>query len=47
MTKGKMLDFIEKTGLVIDFDRKYLMRRSKSYIEGLYTAAIAYAARKS
>ena len=46
MTKTKMLDFIESTGMVIDFDRKYLMRKSKSYIEGLYDAAIAFAARK-
>ena len=46
MTKTKMLDFIESTGMVIDFDRKYLMRKSKDYIEGLYDAAIIFAARK-
>jgi hypothetical protein len=46
MTKSKMLDFIETTGMVIDFDRKYLMRRSKDYIRGLYDAAVAYAAKK-
>ena len=47
MTKTKMLDFIESTGMVINFDRKYLMRKTKDYIEGLYNAAIAYAARKN
>ena len=47
MTKTKMLDFIESTGMVIDFDRKYLMRKSKDYIQGLYNAAIAFAARKN
>ena len=46
MTKGKMLDFIEKTGMVIDFDRKYLMRRDKDYIKGLYDSAVMYQARK-
>ena len=47
MTKTKMLDFIESTGMVIDFDRKYLMRKSKDYIQGLYDAAIAFVARKN
>ena len=46
MTKGKMLDFIEKTGMVIDFDRKYLMKKSKERIIGLYEAAVQYEARK-
>lgn len=45
MTKEKMLNFIEATGMVIDFDRKYLMRRSKEYITGLYVSAMRYAAR--
>ena len=47
MTKGKMLDFIEKTGMVVNFDRKYLMRQSKTYIIGLYDAAVMYQARKN
>lgn len=46
MTKAKMLDFIESTGMVIDFDRKYLMRKSKEYIKGLYDSAVIYAAKK-
>lgn len=45
MTKTKMLDFIEKTEMIIDFDRKYLMRRSKEYIKRLYDMAINYAKR--
>jgi hypothetical protein len=45
MTKEKMLNFIEATGMVIDFDRKYLMRRSKEYITGLYISAMRYATR--
>ena len=47
MTKEKMIDFIEKTGMVIDFDRKYLMRKSKSYIQGLYDASVVYMAKKN
>lgn len=47
MTKAKMLDFIEKTGMVINFDRKYLMRRSKEYIVDLYNKAIHYAQRNN
>jgi hypothetical protein len=43
MTKNEMLDFIETTGMVIDFDRKYLMRKSKTYIADLHEAAILYA----
>ena len=46
MTKAKMLDFIEMTGMVIDFDRKYLMRKSKADIERLYKMAIAHAGKK-
>ena len=47
MTKAKMIDFIESTGMVINFDRKYLMHQSKSYIQGLYDAAIVFSARKN
>lgn len=47
MTKERMLDFIEKTKMVIDFDRKYLMRKSKSYITGLYDAAIIFEAKQN
>ena len=47
MSKEKMLNFIEATGMVVDFDRKYLMRRSKEYITSLYVGAMCYAARHS
>ena len=47
MTKEKMLNFVEKTGMVVDFDRKYLMRKSKSYLQGLYDAAVRFAARNN
>lgn len=36
MTKKEMIDYIEKTGRVIDFDRNYLMRKLKKEIEWLY-----------
>lgn len=36
MTKKAMIDYIETTNLVLDFDRKYLMRQPKLYIERLY-----------
>ena len=47
MTKEKMLNFIEKTGMVVDFDRKYLMRKPKKYIEGLYDAAVRFATKNN
>lgn len=42
MTKKEMVDFIEKTGMVIDFDYNYLMRHSKAYIESLYNQAVKF-----
>lgn len=36
MTKAKMVKFIEETGLVVDFDRNYLMRMLKSDLTRLY-----------
>ena len=47
MTKEKMLNFIETTGMVIDFDRKYLMKKSKAYIQGLYDAAVRLATKNN
>ena len=43
MTKTEMLDFIEKTGMIIDFDRNYLMRKTKARIVDLYNRAVVYA----
>jgi hypothetical protein len=36
MTKKILVDEIEKTGIVVDFDRNYLMRKDKKYLEWLY-----------
>lgn len=43
MTKTEMLDFIEKTGMIIDFDRNYLMKKTKARIVVLYNRAVVYA----
>lgn len=42
MTKKEMLDFIEKTGMVVNFDYNYLMRHSKAYVESLYNQAVKF-----
>lgn len=36
MTKRMMVDAIEKSGLVVDFDRNYLMRKDTQYLTWLY-----------
>ena len=36
MTKKEMINYIETTNLVVDFDRNYLMKQSKAYIERIY-----------
>lgn len=36
MTKTMLINEIEKTNMVVDFDRKYLMRKDKKYLEWLY-----------
>ena len=36
MTKTALIDAIEKSGLIVDFDRNYLMRKNKSYLTDLY-----------
>jgi hypothetical protein len=36
MTKKAMVDFIETTNRVIDFDRNFLMRKTKKELEELY-----------
>jgi hypothetical protein len=42
MTKAMMIDYIEKSGCVVDFDKAYLQRKSKEYITRLYTHAVQY-----
>ena len=46
MTKKEMLDFIESTGMIIDFDRNYLMRKDKKYIRCLYELALKFREKK-
>lgn len=46
MTKNEMINFIESTKMVIDFDKKALMRRDKAYIESLYNKAVVYQEKK-
>ena len=47
MTKKQMVDYIESANFVVNFDRKYLMHKSKDYLRGLYDAAVVYVARKA
>ena len=42
MTKKEMVKVIEKSGVVIDFDEKYIMRKSKAKVEDYYEAALKY-----
>ena len=43
MTKKEMLNYIESTDMIINFDYKYLMRRDKDHITYLYNRAKEYA----
>lgn len=42
MTKTMMVNEIEKSGMVINFDRKYLMKKDKEYITRLYNHCKQY-----
>lgn len=42
MTKAMMIDYIEKSGCVVNFDRAYLKRKDKEYIARLYAHAVQY-----
>ena len=42
MTKAMMIDYIEKSGCVVNFDRAYLQRKDKEYITRLYNHAVQY-----
>lgn len=46
MTKKAMLDYIENTGMVINFNRNRLMSKSKDYVEYLYNMAVEYGKKK-
>lgn len=36
MTKRQMVDAIEQTGKCLDFNRNYLMRKPKDFVEKVY-----------
>ena len=46
MTKTEMIDFIETTGMIIDFDRNFLMKKSKTDIIRYYNMAVEFANKK-
>ena len=46
MTKAMMIDYIEKSGCVVNFDKAYLQRKDKEYITRLYNHAVQYNERK-
>jgi hypothetical protein len=46
MTKTEMINYIEMSNMVIDFDRKYLMRKDKGYVQDLFNKAVAYVERQ-
>lgn len=43
MTKTELINIIEKSGMVLDFSRSYLMKKQKSYLVKLAAEAEAYA----
>ena len=42
-----MINFIEKTGMIINFDRNYLMKQTKDKIQDFYNRAKIYENKKS
>lgn len=36
MTKKQMVEAIEQTGKCLDFNRSYLMKQSKNFVERIY-----------
>ena len=46
MTKKEMLNFIEKTGIIVNFNRNYLMTLSKDTIQDYYERAKIYESNK-
>ena len=45
MTKTAMINYIKKTGMVLDFSRSYFNRMSKDRVTDLYNRAKEYAKR--
>lgn len=46
MTKNEMINFIETSKAVINFDRKYFERLTKSSVKRIYDVAVAYKTNK-
>jgi hypothetical protein len=42
MTKAKMIEYIEKSQMVINFNKSHFMNRPKKYVERFYEMAINY-----
>jgi hypothetical protein len=47
MTKTEMINFIESTGMITNFDRKYFARLPKESVKRMYDMAVAYAAKNN
>lgn len=42
MTKKEMIDYIEESGMVINFSRSYFNKMLRERVEELYTKAVRY-----
>ena len=42
MTKKQMIDYIEESGMIINFSRSYLMKMTRDQIEDFYTKAVRF-----
>ena len=47
MTKAQMVAVIEKSGMVINFNKSYFMARPKSFVEKMYENALAFMAKNN
>lgn len=47
MTKVQMIKVIEKSGMVINFNKSYFMARPKSFVERMYKDALAFIAKNN
>ena len=47
MTKKEMINYIEKSGMVIDFSRSYFEKMLKAKVEYFYNLAVKYVANKA
>lgn len=46
MTKKAMIDYIEQSGMVLNFSRSYFNHMLKEGVERLYNSAVEYNGRK-